>query len=327
MADVAARAGVSKALVSIVFRGAPGASPENREKVMRAAEELSYRPDHRARLLGGRGRTRTVGVLFGLNQEFHGRIVEHLYGAADASDYDLALGATTGSRSEWQSLGALLELRCDGIVLVAPKMPEAEIEDLARQVPVVLVSRGMRSTTVDVVRTDDEAGEGLAVEHLHGLGHTRIAHVDGGRLAGATERRRGYRTTMRRLGLGEQVCIVPGGQTEERGEKALEVLLQDGLPSAVSVYNDHCAVGMVSAARKRGLAIPGDLSVVGYDNNHLAELSSFALTTIAQDVPHLAGTALNLVQRRIAEPDAEAREVVLPPRLVTRETAAPPSPR
>src|SRR4051812_32240222 len=114
MADVAARAGVSKALVSIVFRSAPGASPASRERVMRAAAELEYRPDHRARLLG-RGRSRTIGVLFGLHREFHGSLVERLYGAAAGRGWDLALGACAPSRDERVAVHALLEQRCEAV--------------------------------------------------------------------------------------------------------------------------------------------------------------------------------------------------------------------
>ena len=97
MADVAERAGVSRALVSIVFRDVPGASAATRERVMQAAEELSYRPDQRARLLGS-NRSRTVGVTFGLHQEFHAEIVEGLYRAVEGTGYDLVLGAVAPSR-------------------------------------------------------------------------------------------------------------------------------------------------------------------------------------------------------------------------------------
>src|SRR5690349_8862951 len=106
MADVAERAGVSRALVSIVFRGAPGASEESRARVLLAAEELGYRPDHRARLLG-RGRSHTVGVVFGLQHEFHGELVEAMYAAAGEHGWDLALGATAPTRSEGEALRGL----------------------------------------------------------------------------------------------------------------------------------------------------------------------------------------------------------------------------
>jgi DNA-binding LacI/PurR family transcriptional regulator len=180
MADVAQRAGVSRALVSIVFRGVPGASPATRERVMRAAEELAYRPDQRARLLAG-NRSRTVGVVFGLHHEFHAEVVESLYQAVDGTGYDLALGATAPSREERRAVQSLLDYRCEALILLGPTLSRTAIEELAERLPVVVVARALRSRVVDVVRTDDVAGARLAVEHLAGLGHRAIVHVHGQR--------------------------------------------------------------------------------------------------------------------------------------------------
>src|SRR4051812_6372246 len=119
MADVAERAGVSRALVSIVFRGVPGASPATRQRVMQAAEDLAYRPDQRARLLGS-NRSRTIGVVFGLNHEFHAEMVEALYRSVEATDYDIALGATAPTRDEHRAVQALLDYRCEALILLGP---------------------------------------------------------------------------------------------------------------------------------------------------------------------------------------------------------------
>src|SRR4051794_33475509 len=192
MADVAARAGVSRALVSIVFRGVQGASDESRERVMRAAEELSYRPDRRARLRGS-NRSRTIGVVFGLHREFHAELVEHLFQSVEGRDFELALGVTAPSRSERTAVQSLLEFRCESLVLLGPAMRRGDVDALARQVPVVVVARELSLPSVDVVRTDDEHGARLAVEHLVDLGHRAIVHVDGQRAPGAAQRRRGYR--------------------------------------------------------------------------------------------------------------------------------------
>lgn len=319
MADVAEAAGVSRALVSIVFRGVPGAGAATRERVMAVAEELGYRPDQRARLLGS-NRSRTVGVVFGLHHEFHAELVEHLYAAAGETGYDLALGAVAPSRPERRAVESLLDYRCEAVVLVGPTLPRAEIEALAGRVPVVVVARLLRGSVADVVRTDDVVGARLAVEHLAGLGHTAIAHVDGGRAPGAAERRRGYRAAMRSLGLGAGTRIVPGGLTDEDGEAALPALLSGPAPTAVTAFNDHCAAGLMAAARGRGLVVPGDLSVVGFDDSRVARLAGVDLTTVAQDVPALARAALDRALSRAADPAVPHTEVVVPPRLVTRRT-------
>jgi DNA-binding LacI/PurR family transcriptional regulator len=324
MADVAQRAEVSRALVSIVFRGVPGASPASRERVMRAAKELAYRPDQRARLLG-RNRSRTVGVVFGLHHEFHAELVEHLYHAVDGTGYDLALGAAAPTRDERRAVQSLLDYRCEALILLGPTLSRTTIEELAERLPVVVVARALRSRALDVVRTDDVAGARLAVEHLAGLGHQAIAHVHGQRAPGAAERRRGYRTAMRELGLEPQTRLIPGGLTEHDGEQAAMHLFAETPPTAVAAFNDHCAAGLMAAARAHGIRVPGQLSLVGYDDSHIASLASVALTTIAQDAPTLAGAALDLAIRRTEDKNPEPSQVVVPPRLVVRRTSAPPA--
>src|SRR6188508_421277 len=130
MEDVAARAGVSRALVSIVFRGVPGASDENRARVMRAAEELSYRPDQRARSLG-RSRSHSIGISFGLHDENHGELVEAFYQASDESGYDLILSPNAPTRGEDVAAQALLDYRCEALVLIGPSLTRNELDALA----------------------------------------------------------------------------------------------------------------------------------------------------------------------------------------------------
>jgi DNA-binding LacI/PurR family transcriptional regulator len=327
MANVAELAGVSRALVSIVFRGVPGASPETRERVMQAAEELAYRPDRRARLLGS-NRSRTVGVVYGLHREFHAELVEQLYRAVDATGFDLALAATAPARGERAAVQSLLEFRCEALLLVGPTLGRRDIDELARRVPVVVLARALRGGPVDVVRTDDEAGARLAVRHLVDLGHTAVVHVDGGRAPGAAERRRGYRAAMHELGLDLLACLVPGGLTDEDGERAAARLLADGPPpTAVTAFNDHCAAGLLFTTRRHGVAVPEELSLVGYDDSHIAGLSSIALTTVAQDAHALADEALRLAIGRAEEAGGVPREIVVPPRLVVRSTTAAPRQR
>jgi DNA-binding LacI/PurR family transcriptional regulator len=177
---------------------------------------------------------------------------------------------------------------------------------------------------VDVVRTDDVAGARLAVEHLAGLGHETIAHVDGQRAPGTAERRRGYRHAMRDLGLASHTRLVAGGLTEEHGERAAAALLGDEPPTAVAAFNDHCAAGLIAAVRERGVRVPHDLSVVGYDDSHVAGLSTVALTTVAQDADALAAAALERAVSRVEDPSRRPSELVIAPRLVVRRTTAPP---
>ena len=323
LADVAALAGVSTALVSIVIREAPGASAATRERVLQAAEELGYRPDTRARLLRS-SRSRLIGVVFGVEHPFHADLVSGLYRAADAVGYELTLSASTPDRDEGRAVTSLLQDRCEGLVLLGPQIRAAALGDLGGRLPVVVVARNVRHPAVDVVRTDDRAGLHQAVDHLVGLGHSRIAHVDGGRAPGAAERRSGYRDAMRRHGLADQVCIVPGGLSEDDGAAAARALLTGQLPTAVTVFNDRCATGVLDVVRRAGVAVPGDVSLVGYDDSRLARLSHVGLTTVAQDTERITALAVGRVLDRLDGAKPGPREQVVAPRLVVRSSTAPP---
>src|SRR6516164_4806794 len=223
LADVAARAGVSTALVSIAMRGAKGVSAATREHIFTAAREIGYRPDTRARLLRSR-RSRLLGVQFGLQHPFHADLVECLYRVAEPAGYQIALSAVTASRSEQRAAAARLE-------------------KLAAQLPVICVARRLPSSApgAEVVRTADDDGACQAVDHLVSLGHRDIVHIDGGRAPGAADRRRGYRAAMRRHGLTSQ--ILPGGPAEEDGAAAAHALrVASPRPTAVLAFNDQCAV-------------------------------------------------------------------------------------
>src|SRR5581483_3596882 len=270
LADVAARAGVSTALVSIVMRGAEGASEASRERVLEAAQEIGYRPDARARLLRSR-RSRLLGVQFGLQHPFHADLVESLYAVAEPAGYQLALSAVAASRGEQRAAEALLDDRCEALILLGPQAPAARLEKLAAQLPVICVARRLppAASGVDVVRTADDDGARQAVDHLAGLGHRDIVHIDGGRAPGAADRRRGYRTAMHRHGLPGRV--VPGGPTEEDGAAAARDLLAgQSRPTAVLAFNDQCAVGVLDVLLRSGVPVPGQVSVIGFDDSRLA---------------------------------------------------------
>ena len=178
------------------------------------------------------------------------------------------------------------------------------------------------SDAVASVRSDDEHGVGLAVDHLVGLGHRRIAHVDGGGASSATERRRGFLRRMAEHGLAGSAVVVAGGDAEADGARAMTDLLAAPVrPTAVVAFNDRCARGILDTAAQHGLAVPADLSVVGYDDSVLAVVQHLTLTTVAQDAAELARSAVAAAVRLAEEGTAQA--VVLRPALVVRETTGP----
>jgi DNA-binding LacI/PurR family transcriptional regulator len=322
--DVAARVGMSPASVSMVLTGAPGPSAATRERVLRAAAELGYRPDRTASLLARR-RTHLVGVLLDVRSVFHAELVEDLHEAAERQGYDVVLSTVTRTRDERRATETLVDFRCEALVLLGPVAPAAQLGALARQLPVVVVGRRVAAAGVDVVRSADDEGVGQAVDHLAGLGHRTIAFIDGGKGTIASDRRRGYRTAMRRHGLGDHLSVIPGDHTEAAGIRAARALLGGRLPSAVVASNDRCAVGFLDALTRAGVEVPGAVSVVGYDDSALSRLAHVNLTTVSQEARRQAEHAVAAAVERLDGGRTARREVVLTPHLVVRgTTGAPP---
>lgn len=323
MEDVAARAGVSRALVSIVFRDLPGAAPENRQRVRTAAAELGYQPDQRARLLS-RQRSRLIGVSFGVGHEFHAKLISELYSAARTRGYELALSGVTRDRREAVAAHDLMAFRCDALILLGPSARSAELAQLARSTPTVVVARSLRANGIDVVRTDDEVGAALATQHLIDLGHVSIVHVDGGRAPGAAERRRGYKRSMREAGLAGETAVVPGGLNDTDGSAAARQVLQDH-PDATAavVFNDQSAFGFLGTARSHGIGVPEELSITGYDNTRISRTDWAQLTTIAQQAATLAQTAVDRAIARVEGAEASGT-ILIEPILIRRRTSGPP---
>jgi DNA-binding LacI/PurR family transcriptional regulator len=326
LADVAARAGVSTALVSIVMRGAKGAGPATRERVLNAAREIGYRPDSRARLLRS-NRTHLLGVQFDIREPFHADLVEHLYAAAGSAGFQIALSAVASSRGERQAVESLLGDRCEALILLGPQAPAARLAELAALLPLASVARRLRPPVpgVQVIRTADAEGARQAVDHLVALGHQDIAHIDGGKAPGAADRRRGYRTAMKQHGLARHIRILPGGLTAQDGAAAAQALLAvTPRPTAVLAFNDGCATGALNAFFRAGVSVPGRISVVGFDDTRLAGLPHVHLTTVAQDIPRLAELAVTRLTARLSSAETATGEDVVVPRLVVRGTTAAP---
>lgn len=326
MRDVAERAGVSKALVSVVFRNAPGAGPESRARVLRAAADLGYRHNRTASQLALR-RTHLIGVSMILRNTFHAELVEQIQAAADELGYEIALSPMTRTHDERHAIETLLELRCEALIILGPQAPVPRLDELGKQLPVVVVGRRVKSDHVDVVRTADDQGVAQIVDHLVELGHQSIVHVDGGRGTIASDRRRGYRNAMHRHGLDEYQHIIASDYTEEAGKRAARALFDEPrLPTAVIASNDRCAIGLLDGLNQAGIDVPSGISVAGYDNSLLARLAYVDLTTVSQTIPEQAQHAVTAAVERLEGTRTITREVVLTPKLVVRGTTGPAPP-
>lgn len=322
LVDVAREASCSVSLASIVMRDAAGASEESRRHIKAVAKRLGYRPDQRARALRST-RSGLIGVTFGVHQPFHAEIVDGLYAAAEDTDHELVLSAVVGRIDDRRAAETLLRYRCEALIMIAPALGTARLRTLADEVPVVTVARPIDSRDVDVIRVDDLGGIALAVDHLVALGHTRIAHANGGTAPSSEERALGYRSAMAAHGLEAGVQVIQGGLEREDGVRAAAELLRSAArPTAVVAFNDRVAAGVIQGAMTAGLTVPGDLSVVGFDNARRSDSEQVPLTTVDQNAGLMARLALERAIGRAAR-EYLPSEQILVPRLIERASTAP----
>jgi DNA-binding LacI/PurR family transcriptional regulator len=327
MRDVAERAGVSRSLVSTVFRGVPGASPATRERVLQAATDLGYRPDERARQLRSHHNT-LIGVTLTATQPFHVALVELLHDAVDLRGYELSITFSTDTRTLARATDGLLAQRCAAMALIGPTAEDAEIAALARtagDVPIIVVDRWLDIPEVDALRIDDAAAMRQLVGHLVGLGHREIWHASGEGYVSADPRLHGYLTAMAEHGLANQARVVAAGGSARDGAAAAMRLLSTGpLPSAVVAYNDRVACGMIDVLWRQQVRIPQDISVVGFDNIAEAAMPHMDITTIEQRPEDLAGAIVDLLLHRLGGEPAAGLQLMPPGPLVVRSSSGPP---
>ncbi len=321
MDDVAAQAGVSRSLVSLVMSDSPRVSEQSRAKVMEAAQKLGYRPNLWARSLAS-GRTMTVGVMLNdLHNPFFTEMAEGVAEAAIESNLEILI--TSGwqrSAGEKAAIESLLNLRTDGIVLGGARLALDVLKDFSSQAPMVAVNTFAEPETFDTVRNDEKHGAELAIEHLASLGHKRIAHINAGIGAGAPERRSAFSASMMQRGLAP--IIADGDFNETSGYEAAKLLFNLAEPpTAVFAGNDLSAIGVMTYLNEEGIDVPGDVSIVGYDDTILAAIGTVSLTTIHQPRQQLGRRAMELLSERIDGRD-EARHELVEPHLVTRASTS-----
>jgi DNA-binding LacI/PurR family transcriptional regulator len=321
--DVAEAAGVSKSLVSLVLRDPASVSPHRRQAVLEAIERLDYRAP-RARTSP---RTGTVGVLLNdLRNPWFVDALEGLSTALQGAGVDTLLAdSRTNLRIGRDSVQSMITHGVQGIIVVGTTAEAEAIRAAADRIPIVLAgTRDPDLPGVDIVVNDDHAGAAMATRHLIELGHTAIAHLVGPDKIGRL-RHAGYLDTMVSAGLASAARSEHGGMTEESGYAAARRLLTGwDRPTAIVAFNDLAAIGALSAAAELGLDVPGDLSVVGYDNTSLAALRRIALTSVDDGNFPVGAQAGALMLDRIAAPTRERWVQVLPTALEVRGTTAAP---
>jgi LacI family transcriptional regulator len=329
--DVAREAGVSVATISRVLNRRPGVAPETRKRVLRVIRDQGFSSSRTARALSG-GRTGLVGVtLPKIESSYFGILAD---GVADALyDHDMRAVLCPTRHERDREVGLLERLMhglTDGAVLILPS--ESSDELLALQEGgypfVVLDPKTPVAPGIACVSAANAPGAAAATKHLLELGHRRIGALTGPAGWCATEERlAGYRGALAGAGLLADPALEAEADFEVAGGRAAaeRLLALPDPPTAVLAFNDNMAVGAFEAARARGLRLPGDLSVVGFDDAEHAALVTPALTTVRQPLREMARMSVDLLDRLLAGAPLEALRVELATRLVLRESTAPPS--
>ncbi|MEV7213309.1 LacI family DNA-binding transcriptional regulator [Kitasatospora cineracea] len=325
MADVAKLAGVSHQTVSRVLNGSPNVAPATRARVAAAIRELDYRPNSMARALVTR-RSQTLGVVsFASTLYGPASMLDGLEQAARSAGYFVSVASlrSLDPRSVQEAVDRLRDQGVEGIAVIAPQVSAAGgPADPAGASPVVMVGTGAPSA-VPRVAVDNVAGAAAATRYLLGLGHLTVHHITGppGWLE-SQERGRGWRGAL--AGAGARVPPpLPGDWGARSGYQAGLRIAADPRVTAVFCANDQTALGVLRALHEGGRAVPGDISVVGFD--HIPEAAYLVppLTTVRQDFEALGRQALSLLVEELSGGSCAGRRVLIAPDLVVRDSSGP----
>ncbi len=326
--DVAARAGVSQSAVSRVFSGA-SASKATKEKVRRAADELGYRPNVLARSLIT-GRSKVIGLVVGyLDNQFYPDALERFSRLLQKRGYHILIFLAKGldEAAAQEVMGELLDYQVDGIIAASVGLSD----QLTRRcdeagIPVVLFNRGHPDARLARVTSTNFASARKVAEFLVAGGHRRIAHIQGW-MGSATgqERDAGFRAGLAEAGA-EPWALGDGMYTREDAARVTrEMFSQTPLPDAVFVGNDHMALAVLDVLRfELGLSVPGDVSVVGYDDAAPAAWPSYDLTTVRQPSGRMVEATVDMLLEMVEDKGRAPRKIEIEGPLILRGSARVP---
>lgn len=322
MADVAAKVGVSRQLVGLVFRDAPGVGAETAAKIRAAAKEIGYRPNLAAQSLR-RDTSNNIGFLFHADQSSMQEILPAMYKSAKAAGFNLIICAVSKSHNENEAIEELLGYRCEGLVLSGSELSQSRLQRLAREIPLVSVSRRLEQVRAGMVSSNGEAGIFAVTKHLIGLGHKDIAYVHAKDMSDSQYRRDGYLAAMDANKLKSRIITVEGDFAEIGGGLAANKILKENLPTAVVCNNDQSALGLSHRLLQAGIKIPAQVSVTGFDDT-VAQFPFMDLTTARQDPEDLAHFAVTDLVARIRGEKYISETYLTPATLIVRSSTAKP---
>ncbi|MGV8845294.1 LacI family DNA-binding transcriptional regulator [Tessaracoccus sp.] len=330
--DVASAAGVSPRTVSNVANGFIHVRPQTRERVLRAIEEVGYRPNIAARRLR-QGRTGIIGLMVPeLSQPYFAELVQMLEVAAERHDYTLMATQTLGSRKrEIRLLDEFTTQLVDGVIVSPMAMEAADLETISPTVPLVLIGEQISSTQYTTIGIDNVGATRAATQHLVDCGRQRIAALGAHHLPHyRTSRLRmeGYRAALEDAGIEfrPELVVYTDEFSRKAGREGVARLLAEGTDfDAIMCFTDALAYGGIRALADAGLTVPTDVAITGFDDIEEAEFSVPSLTTIAPDKATIVESALATLLARIAGEDTSHDDVMPDYELIIRESSGRPT--
>ncbi|MDE1349409.1 substrate-binding domain-containing protein [Vibrio aestuarianus] len=326
MKDIARLAGVSTSTVSHVINKSRFVSEDIAERVNKAAQDLNYAPSALARSLK-MNRTRTIGMLVTTSTNpFFGEVVKGVERSCYHKGYNLILCNTEGDNERMKaSINTLLQKRVDGLLLMCSTLEGERIEVFDRypDIPVVVMDWGPMLFASDKIQDNSLSGGYIATNYLIECGHKEIGCITGPLIRHQAQMRyEGYKRAVLEAGLEiNPQWIVESDFECEGGYEAFNRMLEKGpLPSSIFVSNDMMAMGVLNAANEKGIRIPEDVSIMGYDDIHIARFMSPALTTVHQPKYRLGKVAVETLLKKLEKETLEPQVVQLDPTLVVRKS-------
>jgi DNA-binding LacI/PurR family transcriptional regulator len=322
---VARLANVSIATVSRTINHVPTVNAKMAKRVWEVIKELDYLPNTQARALVS-GRSRLLGLIVSeITNPFFPELIQGFEDAAVEHGYEILIGSTNYDPERMKRcIRRLVERKAEGVAIMTFGIEEPLLEQLAdRKVPLVFVDIGPERPGISLLRVDYHHGIRQAVQHLAALGHRDIAFVTGPlRLHSAQSRLAAFRRAVQECGIAvDEQWIIEGNHTMEGGIAAAETLLSGTkLPTAVMCSNDMTAIGVLHTAYRAGLRVPDDLSVIGFDNIHITEMTIPPLTTIQMSCFELAREAVMALKAHVEGTPAPKRIYPIKTQLVVRES-------
>lgn len=330
--DIARLAGVTHSTVSRSLNDSPLVSRQTKERIQRIADEQGYSPNTFARRLVTR-KSHTLGVFFLSRDEiqfmenFGTQFLDGIAQQSNRQGYDLLFFTMTRDRTNQKSyLRLCREKQVEGVIFIGMTSDDPQLSDIAAsEIPVCVIDYPVIGPRVGYVTSDNDRGIRLALEHLAGLGHRRIGFLGGPEVSSvALIREATYRTWMEERGEADQIRVWRGNFTKASGnQRGTEILGDPQRPTALLAANDFMALGVLKACREKGVKVPLEFSVMGYDNAVAGEYTDPGLTTVAQNAVSMGASAVDFLLASLSgnQPSATMR---IDPDLVIRESTAAP---